>query len=157
MNMQEIIQGISKYKNFDKRMKQEKIKNNCIVINDAYNANYDSIMSGLETIDRIPVKKRIVVLGDILELGDYSKEVHTKIGEKIKKFKIDTVITYGKASNNIYNELEDSQINRYKVENKDEILDIIDKEMTDKTLIYIKASNGMKLYEVSDKIIEKYK
>lgn len=157
MNMQEIIQGISKYKNFDRRMKQEKIRNNCIVINDAYNASYDSIMSGLETIDKIPANKRIVVLGDILELGEYSKNVHTNIGKKIKEFNIDTVITYGKASDNIYNELKNVNINRYRVENKDEILNIIDKEIIDKTLIYIKSSNGMKLYELSDKIIERYK
>lgn len=157
IDIDQIIKGISNYRNFEKRMKKTEIKNNCIIINDAYNASYDSVISGLETIDNIKAKKKIVIFGDILELGEYSKDVHIKIGQKIKDMKIDTVITYGSASEYVYNELKDSNLKTYKVKDKIEISDILSKEIEENTLIYIKSSNGMKLYEVSEQLINKYK
>lgn len=157
INIEESIQGISKYRNFDKRMKKENLKNECAVINDAYNASYDSILSGLKTLEQLRYSKKIIVIGDILELGGYSKEVHVKIGQKIKEFKVDVVITYGAASKYIYNELKDSNITIYEAREKETILDIIDKEIVKNTLIYVKASNGMKLYEISDRLAEKYR
>ncbi len=157
MNINQIKQGIANYRNFEKRMSKQNIKNKSIVINDAYNASYDSVMSGLETINKIPSEKKIVIIGDILELGNYSKDTHSKIGENVNEFNIDIVITYGKSSEGIYDNINNKRIRKYKAENKEEILEIVDKEMVENTLIYVKASNGMKLYEVSDEIIKRYK
>jgi UDP-N-acetylmuramyl pentapeptide synthase len=47
-------------------------------------------------------------------------------------------------------------VNKYMAKSKEEILDIIDKELEDNTIIYIKSSNGMKLYELGDYIVEKH-
>lgn len=156
MKIKEIIKGISKYKNFDQRMKSEKIKNNSIIINDAYNASYDSAVSGLKTIEKMPFNKKIVIIGDLLELGEHSEKIHSKIGKIINSSNINVVITFGEESKNIYKEI-DNNIKKYIVSDKEKILDIIDKELKENTLIYIKASNGMKLCEISDKIISKYK
>jgi len=65
-------------------------------INDAYNANPQSVSLALDEIDHIPVNNRkILVLGDMGELGEYSASCHTALGDKINRTAIDTIIAVG--------------------------------------------------------------
>lgn len=153
LSIKEILKGIAKYRNFDQRMKKEKMANECVLINDAYNASYDSVISGLNTIEKLSANKKILIIGDLLELGKYSKTTHSKIGKKINSMNINTIITYGIKSEDIYKEITRKTINKYKTSNMEELLKIAYKEIEKGSLIYIKASNGMKLYEISEKLL----
>ena len=72
-----------------------------LVINDCYNANYDSMKATIEYLAKLPNKRKIAILGDMLELGEYSKQLHEKVGEEINKNKIDVLITVGEEAKNI--------------------------------------------------------
>ncbi len=65
------------------------------LVNDAYNANPDSMSSALEILRQIRAKRKIACLGDMLELGDISEEQHRLLGQKIKSLPIDMVILVG--------------------------------------------------------------
>ena len=96
--MQKIIDGIEKFELTKMRLDVTKMKEGYTVINDCYNANYDSMKSSIEYLKNIDGKRKIAVLGDMLELGDFSQELHEKVGQQVAKNKIDILITVGTAS-----------------------------------------------------------
>ena len=55
------------------------------LINDAYNANYDSMKAAIEYLGKIIDKRKVAILGDMLELGEYEDELHKKIGEEMER------------------------------------------------------------------------
>jgi UDP-N-acetylmuramoyl-tripeptide--D-alanyl-D-alanine ligase len=69
--------------------------NGYIVINDAYNANYDSMRASIDILKKYR-NRRVAVLGDMLELGEYEKALHEKTGEYLAESGIDILIAVGK-------------------------------------------------------------
>ncbi|MEG0096169.1 MAG: UDP-N-acetylmuramoyl-tripeptide--D-alanyl-D-alanine ligase [Raoultibacter sp.] len=68
-----------------------------LVINDAYNANPDSMRASLLMFDALDVSgRRIAVLGDMGELGDFSQACHEDIGELVASLTLDYLICIGK-------------------------------------------------------------
>lgn len=72
-------------------------KGDITIIDDTYNANYDSIAFALEVLSSF-LGRKIAVLGDVLEMGDFSEEIHRKIGKLVVDDKIDYLITVGSAA-----------------------------------------------------------
>ena len=83
------IKGIAEFELTKKRMELKTAKIGATVINDCYNANYDSMKAALNYLGNIPNKRKIAVLGDMLELGEYSESLHEQVGEEVAKNKID--------------------------------------------------------------------
>ncbi len=101
ISMEKIIEGIKEFKLTQKRMEILKGINNSTIINDCYNASYDSMKAAIEYLGELKGNKKIAVLGDMLELGEYEKELHEKVGEEIYKNKIDILITIGNLAKHI--------------------------------------------------------
>ncbi|MCX7967086.1 MAG: UDP-N-acetylmuramoyl-tripeptide--D-alanyl-D-alanine ligase [Armatimonadetes bacterium] len=53
----------------------------CWVINDAYNANPDSVKAALRTLRALPAKRKVAVLGEMLELGEFHQQGHYEVGQ----------------------------------------------------------------------------
>ena len=102
IEMEKIIEGIKEFKLTKSRMEIVKGIKNSNIINDSYNASYDSMKAAIEYLGELKGRK-IAVLGDMLELGKFEKELHEKVGEEIYKNKIDILITIGKRAENIAN------------------------------------------------------
>lgn len=68
--------------------------NDYTIIDDTYNSSYESVKNALEALKSFK-RRKIVVLGDILELGSYSEEIHTKIGELIVLNEVNILVTVG--------------------------------------------------------------
>lgn len=64
------------------------------IINDSYNANLDSMSYSVKCLGSMP-GRTIAVLGTMKELGEYSKELHRKLGEVVSKEKINILVTVG--------------------------------------------------------------
>lgn len=153
MKPNEIISGISKFKLSAKRMDFKRIKNNITILADYYNASYDSMKSALEVVKNYNALRKIAVLGDMLELGEYSQELHEKVGEEVAKNDIDILITVGSLSRCIAKKAKDLGLkNTYECDNNQEAIKVLKNIIKDKDLILLKASNGMKFGEILDEI-----
>ena len=151
---EKIEKGIKEFELTKKRMDIRKIQNGAILINDSYNASYESMKASIEYLNNYPAKNRIAVLGDMFELGEYSQELHKKVGEEVAKSKINILICSGPNSKYI---LETTEENNGKIkiiycENNEEILEKIKELSQPEDVILIKASNGMKFYEICQKL-----
>ncbi len=152
----DILNGIKEFELTKNRMDIKKNANNVIIINDCYNANYDSMKVAIEYLSKINTKRKISVLGDMLELGNYSKNLHEKIGEEIVKNKIDILITVGEESKNIVNKAIELGMNKENIchfDTNEAAIKILKEILKPEDAVLIKASNAMHFNKIVEEII----
>ena len=67
------------------------------VLDDAYNANADSMLAALQVLKDLPCKgRRVAVLGDMAELGTHSETAHAEIGRQAAETGVDQLFAVGK-------------------------------------------------------------
>ena len=150
-----ILKGIEEFELTKKRMDITE-KNGVKIINDAYNASLESVKAGLEYISKLDCNKKIAVIGDMLELGDYSKDLHEQVGKQVYKNNIDILICSGENSKYIVKQAELEGMNTdniYYFENKDDIVNTIKELVKTNDVVWLKASKAMKFYELAENII----
>ena len=85
----------------------------------------------------------------MLELGDYSKELHEKVGIDVVKNNIDYLITIGNDSKYISNKAKELGMNDvYHFNNKEDSYNLLRQIIKDNDVILVKASNSIRLIEV---------
>lgn len=150
---EKITKGISEFKLTAKRMDIQVIKDNIKIINDSYNASYDSIRAVLEVMNKTNASRKIAVLGDMAELGDFSKELHQKVGEEVVKNKIDILVTVGEYAKEIANRAESLGMKDiFKFENINDAAEFIRNNMENGDLILLKASNFMNFSKILEEL-----
>lgn len=152
---EEIIKGIEGFELTKKRMDITDLENGIKIINDAYNASFESMRSSLKSLSEFKVSRKIAVLGDMFELGEFSKELHEKVGEEVLNNKIDILICSGENAKYIYEKAKAQMDikNVYYIQDKDEIISLLEKINKPGDVILLKASNGMKFYELAERMI----
>lgn len=127
-------------------MRFEKIeKNKILFINDAYNASPVSMKMALNAFSLLPLdKKKVVVLGDALELGDKEIEYHIDILNEVLKYKFDKVFIYGERMKKALEKLNNPEIIHFT--KKEDIRDELNK--IENVSVLLKGSRGMKLEEI---------
>lgn len=119
------------------------------IINDVYNASPDSMIASLKVLSMYD-RRRIAILGDCLELGDFAEVAHRKIGmEAIGK--ADVIINVGNNSKFIGIEAKENGFDLshvYYFETKAELFKEIDDIVSEGDMILVKASRGMKFEEI---------
>ena len=157
ISMENILEGILHFELTKRRMQIEKLQKNVVVINDCYNANYDSMKAAIEYLGKIENHKKIAVLGDMLELGEFSEKLHRQVGEAVAKEKLDYLICVGEESKYIIDEAIKNGMEKQKViylNNNDEtILKLKDIMKEGNVSILIKASNGMNFQKIYNGIM----
>lgn len=150
---EKIIKGISEFKLTAKRMDIQIIKDNIKVINDSYNASYDSMKAALEVINKTEATRKIAVLGNMLELGDYTKELHQKVGDEVIKNNIDILITVGEYAKEIGNRAKSLGMkNVFEFENITDTTKYLEDNIQKGDLILLKASNSMNFSKILENI-----
>ena len=127
------------------------------VIDDTYNASYDSVLVALEVLSKFDGRK-IAVLGDIFELGDYSVEIHQKIGHLIKKNRVDLLIAVGKMAKYIHEEAIHDGLSKsmsYHFESNEEALKLLNSIIQKGDVLLVKASHGMNFLWIVEHLDEK--
>lgn len=147
--MAKITEGISGFELTKGRMEIEKAKCGASIINDTYNANYDSMKAAIEYLEKIEGKRKIAVLGDMKELGEYSESLHRKVGEEVKD--IDILITIGELAKCIEETADVREMLHF--DNNESALEYLKKIMKKDDIILLKASNSMKFGDIAKKLI----
>lgn len=153
----EVTDGIKSFKPTKNRMDITKLKNGVTIINDSYNASVDSMNMLLKYLKDYNAKRKIAVLGDMLELGRFSEELHRKVGAEVQKDKTDFLIVQGENSKFIADEAIKNGMkkeNVFSFNTRDEIYNFIKENWKEGDCILFKASNGMKFFEIADRLIK---
>lgn len=93
LDLKKAIDAIENFEGYHMRSEISKIGDN-LIINDAYNANYDSMKASIDILANYKQRK-IAVLGDMLELGSFEKDYHKKVGAYLKEKNIDLLLAVG--------------------------------------------------------------
>lgn len=155
ISKEKIIKGIETFELTKKRMDTFVTKDKVIVINDSYNASLDSMKSALEYLKDITAKRKIAVLGNMLELGEFSKELHQEVGKEVVKNKIDILITIGDLAKDIAKEaikqgINENMVKQFK-ENKEAIF-YLKENLKAEDAVLLKASNAMNFTQIAEEI-----
>ena len=83
------------------------------VLDDAYNANADSMLAALQTLQELPCKgRRVAVLGDMAELGAHSEAAHEEVGRRVAELGIGQLFAVGKMAPVMGRGARDAGLNR---------------------------------------------
>ena len=151
-----IKKGLEKLNGLSGRMESEQLKlngKNVTVLKDFYNANLDSMEKVIEFAGSLKNTGKIIfVLADMKELGEKSKEAHTKIGNLIAQKKAGFVFFVGEEMKAAYeviqNEHKDYLNNsayRESIDSFEEIAGAINEMVEEKSVIVLKGSHSMQL------------
>ncbi len=125
------------------------------MISDYYNANYDSVKAALEVLDKITAKRKVAILGDMRELGEYEEELHRNVGKEIIKNKIDVLITVGDLAKYVSKEAEELGLKQtYKFNTNEECIKELNNIIKKEDAILIKASKAMHFEKIAESIEE---
>ena len=144
-------QGLASIKLTNMRMELVEGKQGEKIINDAYNASPTSMMAAIELVSNLQgYEKKILVLGDMLELGPQEEQYHQQIGGAINGEKVDLLFTFGKLGEHIANKarivLGAERV--FPFTEKELLIQELKQHVNNDTLILVKASRGMKLEEI---------
>ena len=157
LSNEEIKKGISTFRLTAKRMEIIKLKNDVTLINDAYNASYESMKASILSLKNMNGNRKIAVLGDMFELGSFSEKLHRDVGIEVVKNKIDKLFVIGDNAKFIAEEAINQGYDKENVSyytDRETLIKELKKFLQDGDVALIKASNGMKLFEVADAIVK---
>ncbi len=128
---------------------------NFFIIDDTYNANPPSVRNALLTLASLNGgSKKIVILGDMLELGEESPKLHAEVGKLVAELGIDYAIFHGKHMREAYKECVNYGGKAVFLDKKEDIKDEMLKYMRDKNIILVKGSRGMRMEQLIDRLGE---
>jgi UDP-N-acetylmuramoyl-tripeptide--D-alanyl-D-alanine ligase len=125
-------------------------------IEDCYNANPDSMKASLVTLNTIKKKRSIAVLGDMLELGDYSNTAHYEVGKIAGDVKTDIVITFGELSLLTKKGAEENGAKAYSFMDKKELTEFLKSILQENDTVLFKGSRSMKMEEIFHELYKEW-
>jgi UDP-N-acetylmuramoyl-tripeptide--D-alanyl-D-alanine ligase len=149
MDEESIVRALSSFQPVDKRMQIVR-KTPYLIINDAYNANKESTLAAIDYLESLNGYRKIMVFGDIFELGSQSEKIHVEIGYRLKNSSIDRIFLIGKETRTIVDHIQDNRFIYF--ESSQDLVETLKSEIKKNDAILFKASRGMAL----EKIIEQW-
>ncbi len=147
LSNKEIINGVIKIKSVHGRLEVVNYKK-AVVIDDTYNASPASVEAAYDLVKKIKTfKNKIVVLGDIFELGKQSPKLHKELSNLFKPDKNLFVLTVGKLTQNLHKELRRNKVRSIHFHFRLALSLYLQYEEIDNSVILVKGSRGMMMEE----------
>jgi len=140
LDSDQIQNGLSKFKTEENRSELLQYKGNKIYL-DAYNANPSSMIAAIDNFNKEIKDNKIVILGDMLELGNFSKDEHIKIINHLYEMDFESVYLVGETFSSI--NITDSRFKKFN--DTKELMNGIDLSKIDNKSILIKGSRSIGL------------
>ena len=151
-----IKKGIENFTLTKNRLDIKNNKNDVVIIDDTYNASFDSVKASLEILKNRKEKRKIVVLGDILELGEFSESIHRSIANEVINSNVDILITVGTDIKYLISELNNRNYKKeiYSFSKYNETYELLDNILVKGDVVLLKASHGINLTEVVNHLMK---
>ena len=149
------VEGLNNLELSKNRLEVKETSTGYTIIDDSYNASYDSVKNSLDIIGKSP-KRKIAVLGDILELDNYGESIHRSIAPIVIANKIDKLFLIGNMAKYIGLEaikLGYNSDNVYYFSKESDSYQTLEKELKKDDIVLFKASHGMKLDNIVNHLI----
>jgi UDP-N-acetylmuramoyl-tripeptide--D-alanyl-D-alanine ligase len=124
------------------------------IVNDAYNSNPGSVPAALDVLASIQAERRVVVFGEMRELGERSSELHERVARTLAECSIDLVVLVGRASEHMRDVISDASKN-IRVESctsVDVAGEFLRAELRSGDAVLLKASRAVALERVIERI-----
>ena len=124
------------------------------IIRDCYNSSPDSVRAALAIMPHSTQTRRVAILGDILEMGDFAKDAHYELGDALAKNGIDALVTAGTNARYIAKRATELGIECiHSFDTTEEAAEFAKTFVKDGDCVLIKASHGMHFEKIVDSII----
>lgn len=150
---EEIAKALENYTPSGMRQRLKEV-NGVKIIEDCYNASPDSQRAALNVLSDMNAGRKIAVLGDMLELGDYSETAHREVGKFAAEKKIDVLYAFGEQSKYIAEEAKKGVERVLWFDDKAQLAKTLVQDVKSGDCVLFKASRGMKLEEIIEKLYE---
>ena len=149
----DVIQAAFKNFHFLKGRGSHINKNGYLIIDDTYNANFDSFKIGIDDFMDINCKgNKVLIIGDMKELGEKSPEYHIQLGEYINSKVPDFVFSFGNLISKTTLQIKNKKTFSKHFDTMDSLINNLNSYLTVGDHIYIKASRSMKFENIIDRI-----
>jgi UDP-N-acetylmuramoyl-tripeptide--D-alanyl-D-alanine ligase len=118
---------------------------NITVINDCYNSNPKALEAMVDAIAAMPAARRIVVAGEMLELGPAGEDMHRRVGQYMAENKIDLLVGVRGLAQQMVERAVEAGMRAEFLATPEEAGDWLARETRDGDLVLLKASRGVKL------------
>ncbi len=152
--LEKSAQGVGDFEPEGMRQKITEI-NGVTFIEDCYNANPDSMKASLEAMKTLKNKRSFAVLGDMLELGDFSEKAHRTVGEIAADTGCDFVLTYGECAKLISDEAKSRGVYAENFDDKENIAEFLYENLSEGDVVLFKGSRGMKMEDIFNSLYKK--
>lgn len=155
VSVPEIKEALETAISTDKRMEVQN-RQGVTIINDAYNANPESLRAAIDFLENYSAGKnsrKFLVIGDMLELGEFSAEEHRRIGKYLQDKKIDFVFCLGPFSRLIVEELHKKKNHSIHSEiftSHQEVARELSQRVRENDIVLVKGSRSMSMEKVLD-------
>ncbi len=125
------------------------------ILDDSYNANPQSMRAAVSVLADSQGGYKTAILGDMLELGPFAPALHSGVGECLGRARIDCLVAVGQLAGYIAQGARDAGVPRViHCSTKEEAKDVLPQVLRPDSTILVKASRGMKLEELTAKLLE---
>jgi UDP-N-acetylmuramoyl-tripeptide--D-alanyl-D-alanine ligase len=118
-----------------------------LILDDSYNASPESVIAALNLLEELDAKRRVAVLGDMLELGDTEEEGHRLVGKRVANA-AQLLVTIGKRAEMIADEAIASGMRAEVIEmlpDRDTATAYLRQNLQEGDVVLVKGSHGMRL------------
>ena len=144
-----IITSLSEFKNIQGRLTVAVSSLGYRVIDDTYNANPLSVSAAINVLTELP-GNRILVLGDMAELGENANKLHAEIGCKAKQAGINSLYATGELSLSTVKAFGESG---FHFKTKKELINALQEKLTENDVVLVKGSRSAAMEEVVERIL----
>lgn len=124
------------------------------ILDDAYNANPQSMRAAVEVLSSARGAYKVAVLGDMFELGPLAPALHAGVGDYLGKAGIDCLVAVGELARHIHDAAQAAGVPEcYYCPTKAEARPVLDGVVRPHATILVKASRGMALEELVDYLL----
>ena len=158
LTAEEITRGLSSFVPTKMRMNVHKRAEGVAILDDCYNANPQSMRAAISVLSGSRTTHKVAILGDMLELGEFSQSLHTGVGEFMSGKGIDCLIAIGPECRHMAQGAKNAGVEHiHSCEDKAAALEILAQWLKPDTTFLVKASRGMRLEEISAYLLEQTK
>ena len=154
VNLIKISEALKLYKPAPARMELFPGVKGTAIIDSSYNASPLSMQAALDTLRDLPGKRKVAVLGDMLEIGEYSMEAHERVGKTVAQV-ADVLVTVGIAGKLIAESAKKNGLAKKNIQSfdsADEAIGAVEKSIKKGDLILVKGSHAMELGKIVEAI-----